>query len=306
MNAAIPERRPATEEISGLIERVTFHNDESGFCVLRVKVRGQRDETTVVGSLPSVTAGEWLSAEGWWVRDKEHGLQFKATTIEDRAADHRRGDRAVSRQRLGQGHRSDPRQEAGRAVRSRGSSRDRKPSRRTANGRWYRPQAPRANRARMAGGKASPRDHAVPAQPRREHEPGSANLQDLRRAGNREGAEQSVHAGEGHLRDRLRDRRPDRAEGWNSARLAQSGTGGHRPRAVGSDFGRSLRFAAREAQARGGQAAGSAGRDCRAGIVADAYGRLPAAGGDRRRAPDLPAAPQEGGGRHRGKDQEPI
>jgi len=40
MNAAIPERRPATEEISGLIERVTFHNDESGFCVLQVKVGG--------------------------------------------------------------------------------------------------------------------------------------------------------------------------------------------------------------------------------------------------------------------------
>ena len=81
MNAAIPERRPATEEISGLIERVTFRNDESGFCVLRVKVSGQREETTVVGSLPSVTAGEWLSAEGWWVRDKEHGLQFKAASM---------------------------------------------------------------------------------------------------------------------------------------------------------------------------------------------------------------------------------
>jgi hypothetical protein len=40
MNAAIPERRPATEEISGLIERVTFRNDESEFCVLRVKARG--------------------------------------------------------------------------------------------------------------------------------------------------------------------------------------------------------------------------------------------------------------------------
>src|SRR5437660_4422791 len=81
MNAAIPDRRPVSEEISGLIERVTFHNDESGFCVLRVKGRGQRDETTVVGSLPSVTAGEWLVAEGWWVRDKEHGLQFKETTM---------------------------------------------------------------------------------------------------------------------------------------------------------------------------------------------------------------------------------
>jgi ATP-dependent exoDNAse (exonuclease V) alpha subunit len=81
MNAAIPERRPVTEEISGVIERVTFHNDENGFCVLRIRTKGHREETTVVGSLPSVTAGEWLAAEGWWVRDKEHGLQFKATTM---------------------------------------------------------------------------------------------------------------------------------------------------------------------------------------------------------------------------------
>src|SRR5437879_11954160 len=81
MNAATPERRPSTEQISGLIERVTFHSDESGFCVLRVKVKGQRDDVTVVGSLPTVTAGEWLAAEGSWVRDKEHGLQFKATTL---------------------------------------------------------------------------------------------------------------------------------------------------------------------------------------------------------------------------------
>src|ERR1700681_1641762 len=78
MNAAIPERRPATEEISGVIERVTFHNEENGFCVLRIKTKGHREETTVIGSLPAVTAGEWLQAEGWWVRDKEHGLQFKA------------------------------------------------------------------------------------------------------------------------------------------------------------------------------------------------------------------------------------
>jgi hypothetical protein len=44
MNAAIPDRRPAIEEISGVIQRVIFHNDESGFCVLRVKARGQRDK----------------------------------------------------------------------------------------------------------------------------------------------------------------------------------------------------------------------------------------------------------------------
>ena len=79
MNAATPGRKPMTEEISGLIERVTFHNEENGFCVLRVKTPGHREETTVIGSLPSVTAGEWMVAKGWWIRDKEHGLQFKAT-----------------------------------------------------------------------------------------------------------------------------------------------------------------------------------------------------------------------------------
>lgn len=64
--------------LSGLIERVTFHNEETGFAVLRVKVKGHRDLVTVIGSLPAVNAGEWLTAEGRWIRDREHGLQLKA------------------------------------------------------------------------------------------------------------------------------------------------------------------------------------------------------------------------------------
>ena len=47
------------EEIAGLMERVTFFKEDSGFAVLRVKVRGQRDQVTVLGSLPAVSAGEW-------------------------------------------------------------------------------------------------------------------------------------------------------------------------------------------------------------------------------------------------------
>ena len=81
MNATTPARSTPTESISGLIERVTFFNEEIGFCVLRLKAPGHHDEVTVIGSLPSVSAGEWLAAEGWWVRDKEHGLQFKAITL---------------------------------------------------------------------------------------------------------------------------------------------------------------------------------------------------------------------------------
>ncbi len=81
MSAASPKPDISTEEIAGLVERVTFFNEESGFAVLRVKVRGQRDQVTVLGSVPSISAGEWLTAKGWWVRDKEHGLQFKAQVL---------------------------------------------------------------------------------------------------------------------------------------------------------------------------------------------------------------------------------
>jgi exodeoxyribonuclease V alpha subunit len=69
------------ENVSGLVERVTFHSDESGFCVLRVKVRGHRDHTTVVGTLPQVQAGEWLEAEGRWTIDHDYGQQFKAEIL---------------------------------------------------------------------------------------------------------------------------------------------------------------------------------------------------------------------------------
>ncbi len=40
----------ATEVLEGLVERVTFHSEESGFCVLRVKARGHRDLVTTVGT----------------------------------------------------------------------------------------------------------------------------------------------------------------------------------------------------------------------------------------------------------------
>jgi exodeoxyribonuclease V alpha subunit len=72
---------PPQEGFSGLIGRVTFHSEETGFAVLRVKVKGHRELVTVVGALANVNAGEWITAQGNWVQDKEHGLQFKATFL---------------------------------------------------------------------------------------------------------------------------------------------------------------------------------------------------------------------------------
>jgi exodeoxyribonuclease V alpha subunit len=59
-----PPAAPHHEDLAGLAERVTFHNDESGFCVLPVKARGYRDLVTVVGTLPKVRLGEGLGQPG--------------------------------------------------------------------------------------------------------------------------------------------------------------------------------------------------------------------------------------------------
>jgi exodeoxyribonuclease V alpha subunit len=83
------QKKPANEPmpggpedaLSGQVERVTFHNEENGFCVLKVKVQGRKEPVTLLGTIPSVTAGEWVTAQGTWERDREHGMQLRARTM---------------------------------------------------------------------------------------------------------------------------------------------------------------------------------------------------------------------------------
>jgi exodeoxyribonuclease V alpha subunit len=69
------------ESLSGVVERVTFHNPENGYAVLRVQASGRRGLVTVIGHLPAVYTGEYLEGEGDWVQDRDHGLQFKASSL---------------------------------------------------------------------------------------------------------------------------------------------------------------------------------------------------------------------------------
>jgi exodeoxyribonuclease V alpha subunit len=66
------------ENLSGTIERITYHDPDTGFAVLRVQARGRRGLVTVVGQLASAAAGEYIEATGAWVQDRAHGEQFKA------------------------------------------------------------------------------------------------------------------------------------------------------------------------------------------------------------------------------------
>ena len=69
------------EILTGLIERVTYHNPENEFAVLKVLVKGRPDLGTVVGNTTSVSAGEHLEATGKWVVDRKHGQRFKADEL---------------------------------------------------------------------------------------------------------------------------------------------------------------------------------------------------------------------------------
>ena len=69
------------ETLSGIIERITAHNADTGFAVLRVQPAGKRTLVTVVGVVAGPAVGEYVEATGSWVQHREYGQQFKADQI---------------------------------------------------------------------------------------------------------------------------------------------------------------------------------------------------------------------------------
>ncbi|HAA05031.1 MAG TPA: ATP-dependent RecD-like DNA helicase, partial [Syntrophobacteraceae bacterium] len=70
------------DQLQGQVERITYNNEESGYSVVRVKVRGRRDLVTVVGSFVSLIPGEVLRMEGTWGYHGQYGEQFKVEHYE--------------------------------------------------------------------------------------------------------------------------------------------------------------------------------------------------------------------------------
>ena len=68
--------------IAGLTERVTYHNNETGYSVIKVNVLGERELVAIVGNTATIHAGEYVSCVGHWHVDQNHGRQFKATAIQ--------------------------------------------------------------------------------------------------------------------------------------------------------------------------------------------------------------------------------
>ena len=65
------------EFLQGQIERVTYSNEENGYTVAKIKVRG-RDLVTVIGHMTSPLPGQVLKLKGEWTNHPKFGEQFKA------------------------------------------------------------------------------------------------------------------------------------------------------------------------------------------------------------------------------------
>lgn len=65
--------------LAGVIERVTYQNEETGYVVAKLQPDNGRadDLIAVVGTLPSVSAGEKLELQGWWKNHASYGRQFE-------------------------------------------------------------------------------------------------------------------------------------------------------------------------------------------------------------------------------------
>ena len=66
-----------SDSLEGILERITFFNEENNFTVAKLQSRGSRDLITIVGNLPDPNPGETLRLQGQWIVDAKFGRQFK-------------------------------------------------------------------------------------------------------------------------------------------------------------------------------------------------------------------------------------
>lgn len=72
--------------IEGYVEHIIYRNAENGYSVLQL-VLTDGEEEKVVGKFPFISEGEYLSAKGEYIDNKNHGIQFQVESYEIKIPD---------------------------------------------------------------------------------------------------------------------------------------------------------------------------------------------------------------------------
>jgi exodeoxyribonuclease V alpha subunit len=74
---------PQCETITGVVERLTFHSEESGYTVARLLRPKAKDLTTIVGSFANIQPGQTLQLTGFWRDHPQYGPQFQVINYKE-------------------------------------------------------------------------------------------------------------------------------------------------------------------------------------------------------------------------------
>ena len=72
------------DSVEGVLERITFYNEENGFLIGKLRRSGESEEVAVVGKAPKIQCGETLLLSGSWTNHPKHGRQFSFQKFESK------------------------------------------------------------------------------------------------------------------------------------------------------------------------------------------------------------------------------
>lgn len=72
---------PSSDELVAVVDRIVFENQDSGFFVIKVKERGKKELTTIVGNLLGVDVGQTVICQGAWRHKPQYGWSFEVANF---------------------------------------------------------------------------------------------------------------------------------------------------------------------------------------------------------------------------------
>jgi len=72
-----------SEKLSGVVERITYANEEKGYSIIKINCHGYSDLVTLVGNMASVNVGAVVAVSGSWTHNPKYGKQFNVASWEE-------------------------------------------------------------------------------------------------------------------------------------------------------------------------------------------------------------------------------
>lgn len=64
------------ETLRGVVERITYANEDTGYSVIKIRSKGYIELITVTGNMATVNVGSVITIKGIWINNPKYGRQF--------------------------------------------------------------------------------------------------------------------------------------------------------------------------------------------------------------------------------------